>query len=183
MGKRRRRVQAWMEVARTDLPRSTGHRFYARLNRVLDLAGFLAAGRHFRLRLLGYFEGFDSEGAIAWRVSGIPTPRRAELLRLDRKRPKKGSNDDWTRPQNLDAKIRKTKDARSHLSHKAEQSLDLKTGVVVGVTVQIAAAGDAEAMVELIRLSPPGGLGAVREPSLRQMLDQPALKLRGEQAG
>ena len=47
----------------------------------------------------------DSERAIAWRASGIPTPTRAELARLDGKRPKKGSNDDWTHPQEPDAKI------------------------------------------------------------------------------
>jgi transposase len=31
-------------------------------------------------------------------VSGIETPTRADLARIDRKRKKKGSNDDWTRP-------------------------------------------------------------------------------------
>ena len=203
MGKRRRRGrQAWMGVASTDLPRSTGHPFYARLNRVLDEAGFdgfveaqcasfyadgvgrprLAPGRYFRLLLSGYFEELDSERAIAWRASGIPTPRRAELPRLERKRPKKGSNDDWTHPD-PDAKIRKTQDGRTDLAHKAEQAVDLETGVVVGVTVQNPAAGDTETMVELNRLGPPGGLGAVREPCLRQMVDQPALNVRGEQGG
>jgi hypothetical protein len=32
-------------------------------------------------------------------ASGIETPTREDLARLDRKRPKKGSNDDWTHPQ------------------------------------------------------------------------------------
>ena len=41
MGKRRRRArQPSMWVASTDLPRSAGHPFYQRLNRVLDDAGF-----------------------------------------------------------------------------------------------------------------------------------------------
>ena len=66
-------------------------------------------------------------------ASGIPTPTRAELARLDRKRPKKGSNDDWTHPQDPDAKITKMKDGRTHLAHKAEQAVDLETGAVVGV--------------------------------------------------
>lgn len=46
----------------------------------------LAPGRYFRLLLLGYFEGLDSERAIAWRAaeaSGIATPTRAELARFD----------------------------------------------------------------------------------------------------
>ena len=68
--------------------------------------------------------------------SDIPTPTRAELARLDRKRPTKGSNDDWTHPQDPDAKITKMKDGRTHLAHKAEHAVDLETGAVVGVTVQ-----------------------------------------------
>ena len=90
MGKQRTRDrQATMWVATADLPKSAGHPFYARLNRVLDEAGFdtfveglcakfyaptigrpgLAPGRYFRLLLLGYFEGLDSERAIAWRAA------------------------------------------------------------------------------------------------------------------
>ena len=78
-----------MWVATADLPKSAGHPFYERLNRTLDEAGFdafveaqcaafyadgvdrpsLAPGRYFRLLLLGYFEGLDSERAIAWRAA------------------------------------------------------------------------------------------------------------------
>ena len=252
-----------MWVASAELPRSAGNPFYDRLNRVLDEAGFdvfveeqcakfyadgigrpsLAPGRYFRMLLLGYFEGLDSERAIAWRAadslslrefldvalheaspdhstvsrtrrridlethqavftwvlqrlsdagfvkgktigidattleanaalrsivrrdtgesyeaflhglaaaSGIDTPTRAELARLDRKRPKKGSNDDWTHPQDPDAKITKMKDGRTHLAHKAEHAVDLETGAVVGVTVQDADAGDTTTMVETL---------------------------------
>ena len=49
-------------------------------------------------------------------VSGITTPTRAELARFDRTRKKKGSNDDWTHPQDPDAKITKMKDGRTHLT-------------------------------------------------------------------
>ena len=264
MGKRRKRDrQASMWVATADLPTSAGHPFYARLNRVLDDAGFdtfveaqcaqfyadgigrpsLAPGRYFRLLLLGYFEGLDSERAIAWRAadslsirqfldfalheaspdhstlsrtrrlidvethqavftwvlqrladahlvegrtigidattleanaamrsivrrdtgdayeawltrlaeaSGIATPTRAELARFDRKRTKKGSNDDWTHPEDPDAKITKMKDGRTHLAHKAEQAVDLETGAIVGVTVQDADAGDTTTMIETL---------------------------------
>src|SRR5688572_25503318 len=43
-------------------------------------------------------------------ASGIETPTRADLARVDRKRKKKGSNDDWTHPHDPDAKITKMKD-------------------------------------------------------------------------
>jgi transposase len=64
------------------------------------------------------------------------------LARLDRDRKNKGSNDDWTHPQDPDAKITKMKDGRTHLAHKAEQAVDLETGAVVAVTVQGADQGD-----------------------------------------
>jgi transposase len=75
-------------------------------------------------------------------ASGIETPTRADLARIDRKRKKKGSNDDWTHPQDPDAKITKMKDERTHLAHKAEHAVDLETGAVVAVTVQDADEGD-----------------------------------------
>ena len=264
MGKRRRHArQATMGVATADLPMGAGHPFYARLNRVLDEAGFdafvegqcapfyaatvgrpsLAPGRYFRLLLLGYFEGLDSERAIAWRAaeslsirafldfalhavtpdhstlsrtrrlidlethqavfpwvlhrladahlvqghtvgidattleanaamrsivrrdtgesydafltrlaeaSGLATPTRAELARFDRTRKKKGSHDDWTHPQDPDAKIPKMKDGRTHLAHTAEHAVDLETGAIVGVTVQDADTGDTTTMVETL---------------------------------
>src|SRR5207249_5863380 len=70
------------------------------------------------------------------KASGIGTPTRADLARIDRKRKKKGSNDDWTHPHDPDAKITKMKDGRTHLAHKAEHAIDLETGAIVGVTVQ-----------------------------------------------
>ncbi len=75
-------------------------------------------------------------------ASGIETPTREDLARLDRKRKHKGSNDDWTHPHDPDAKITKMKDGRTHLAHKAEHAVDLETGAVVAVTVQGADQGD-----------------------------------------
>ena len=75
-------------------------------------------------------------------ASGIETPTRADLARMDRKRKNKGSNDDWTHPHDPDAKITKMKDGRTHLAHKAEHAIDLETGAIVGVTVQDADEGD-----------------------------------------
>ncbi len=76
------------------------------------------------------------------KASGIETPTRADLARMDRKRKKKGSNDDWTHPHDPDAKITKMKDGRTHLAHKAEHAVDMDTGAVVAVTVQPANRGD-----------------------------------------
>ncbi len=236
--------QSPLWVVTADLPKSPGHPFYTRLNALLDAQDFdrfvekkcrgfyasvmgrpsLAPGRYFRLLLLGYFEGIDSERGIAWRAtdslairsflglglddappdhstisrtrrlidvethrdvftwilerlveagllkgktvaidattleanaamrsivrretgesyqafltglaktSGIETPTREDLARLDRKRKKKTSNKDWTNPFDPDAKVTKMKDGRTHLAHKAEHAVDLETGAVV----------------------------------------------------
>ena len=252
-----------MWVAAQDLPRSAAHPFYRRLNQILDQADFdayvetlcqrfyademgrpgLPPGRYFRMLLLGYFEGLDSERAIAWRAadslsvrsflglelheappdhstvsrtrrlidlethqavftwvlqrladaklvngktigidattleanaalrsivrrdtgesyeefltglaqaSGIETPTREELARIDRTRKHKGSNDDWTHPLDPDAKITKMKDGRTHLAHKAEHAVDLETGTVVAVTVQDANEGDTTTSIETL---------------------------------
>jgi transposase len=75
-------------------------------------------------------------------ASGIETTTRADLAKLDRKRKKKGSNDDWTHPHDPDARITKMKDGRTHLAHKAEHAIDLRTGVILTVTLQGADQGD-----------------------------------------
>jgi len=72
------------------------------------------------------------------------------LARIDRKRLKKGSNDDWTHPLDPDAKITKMKDGRTHLAHKAEHAVDLETGAVVAVTVQDANEGDTSTSVDTL---------------------------------
>jgi len=260
MGKRTSE-QAPMWIPTTDLPVSPGHPFYARLNAILDEAGFdrfaeeqcrpfyarvmgrpsLPPGRYFRLLLLGYFEGLDSERGIAWRAadslavrsfvglgldmagpdhstisrtrrliavethravftwvqerlvaaglltgrtvaidattleanaamrsivrrdtgesyqefltrlaaaSGLKTPTREALARLDRRRKKRTSNKDWTNPFDPDAKIAKMKDGRTHLAHKAEHAVDLDSGALVAVTLQGADVGDTTSLVE-----------------------------------
>ena len=89
MGKRKRNQQPTIWVAVSDLPRSVSHPFYEKLNRLLAEQGFddfvetqcrpfyadtmgrpsLAPGHYFRLLLIGYFEGLDSERGIAWRAA------------------------------------------------------------------------------------------------------------------
>jgi transposase len=256
MGKRKRGRQEELWVETQSLPKSPGHPFYERLNRVLSSHGFdeyveelctpfyspdkrgrpsVAPGVYFRMLLIGYFEGLDSERAIAWRcadslalrsflgysleerpadhstvsrtrrlidvethgsvfswvlgvlleeglvsgktigidattleanaalrsivrrdtgesydefltslakASGIATPTRGDLAKLDRKRSKKGSNDDWKNPHDPDAQITKMKDGRTHLAHKAEHAVDLDSGAVLSVTLQGGAKGD-----------------------------------------
>jgi len=76
------------------------------------------------------------------KASGVKTPTREALARLDRKRKKKASNDDWMSPSDPDAKITKMKDGRTHLAHKAEHAVDVETGAIIAVTVQGADEGD-----------------------------------------
>ena len=248
-------------IATSDLPTSPGHPFYARLTTLLDGHHFdrfveglcdrfyapvmgrpsLAPGRYFRLLLVGYFEGIDSERGMAWRAtdslavrsflrlavdeappdhstiartrrlidlethrtvftwvqqrlveagrltgktiaidattleanaamrsivrrdtgesyqaflaglataSGVETPTREGLARLDRKRKKKTSNTDWTNPHDPDAKVTKMKDGRTHLAHKAEHAVDMETGAIVAVTLHGADVGDTTTIIE-----------------------------------
>jgi transposase len=83
-------------------------------------------------------------------ASGIATPTREDLAKVDKKRPKKGSNDDWQHPQDPDAAITKMKDGRTHLAHKAEHAVDLKCGAIVAVTVQRADAGDTQTIQDTL---------------------------------
>ena len=263
MGKKERRQQEDLWVATSELPRTAGHPFYERLNRLFDEHGFddfveglcgkfyadtmgrpsLAPGVYFRLLLMGYFEGIGSERGMAWRASdslalreflglklsesppdhstisrtrrlvdvatheavfewvleriassgllrgktigidattleanaalrsivrrdsgqgyeeflielaktsGIQTPRREDLAKLDRKRTGKGSNRQWKHPHDPDARISRMKDGRSRVAHKAEHAVDLETGAIVSVTVQGADRGDTQTRVKTL---------------------------------
>jgi transposase len=105
------------------------------------------------------------------KAAGIRTPSRAALARLDRRRKKKGSNEEWTSPSDPDAKITKMKDGRTHLAHKAEHAVDLDSGAIVAVTVQDASIGDtgtimdtlAEAEGQLVKLQRKAALESLVE--------------------
>jgi len=84
------------------------------------------------------------------KASGIETPTREDLARLDRNRKHKGSNEDWEHPHDPDAKITKMKDGRTHLAHKAEHAVDLETEAIVSVTLQPADRGDCDSMAETL---------------------------------
>src|SRR6516162_4253513 len=76
------------------------------------------------------------------KASGLATPTREQLARLDRKRKKRMSNEEWKSPSDGDARITTMKDGRTHLAHKAEHAVDMDTGAVVAVTLQGADQGD-----------------------------------------
>ena len=84
------------------------------------------------------------------KASGIETPTREDLAKLDRNRKNKGSNDDWEHPHDPDAKITKMKDGRTHLAHKAEHAVDLDTEAIVSVTLQPANGGDCDSLDETL---------------------------------
>lgn len=78
--------------------------------------------------------------------SGIETPTREQLAKLDRDRKNKGSNEDWVNPHDRDAKITKMKDGRTHLAHKSEHAVDIETGAIVAVSLQGADLGDTQTL-------------------------------------
>ena len=84
------------------------------------------------------------------KASGIATPTREDLARIDKHRKNKGSNDDWEHPHDPDAKITKMKDGRTHLAHKSEHAVDLDTGAIVAVTLQPANRGDCDSLDETL---------------------------------
>jgi transposase len=95
-------------------------------------------------------ESYDEFLSGLAKASGIETPTREELTRLDRKRKKRTSNKDWKSPSDPDARVAKMKDGSTHLAHKAEHAVDLDTGAVVAVTLQGADQGDTTTLDETL---------------------------------
>ncbi len=89
------------------------------------------------------------------KASGIESPTGEDLARLDRDRPKKGSNDEWKNPHDPDAEITKMKDGSTHLAHKAEHAVDMESGVILAVTLSGGTTGDTstihETMLETVK--------------------------------
>jgi transposase len=84
------------------------------------------------------------------KASGIETPTRQDLAKLDRKRKKKTSNDDWQHPHDPDAQVTKMKDGRTHEAHKDEHAVDLDTGAIVAVTLHGGAVGDTSSVLQTL---------------------------------
>jgi transposase len=87
-------------------------------------------------------QGYDEYLKELAKAAGMENPTREQLARLDRKRKKKGSNQEWMSPSDPDARITKMKDGRTHLAHKAEHAVDLTSGALVALTLQAADQGD-----------------------------------------
>ena len=105
-------------------------------------------------------------------ASGIETPTREDLARVDKKRKKKTSNTEWTNPHDPDAKVTKMKDGRTHLAHKAEHAVDLDTGAIVAVTLQGADQGDTTTIVETVTAAAEQVKDAQRDGEAPQALDE-----------
>jgi transposase len=98
-------------------------------------------------------EGYQQFLTKLAKESGIETPTREDLARLDKKRKNKASNDDWQNPHDPDAKITRMKDGTTHLAHKAEHAVDLGEnahGAILAVNLCDAAAGDTATLVDTI---------------------------------
>jgi len=91
-------------------------------------------------------EGYEAFLTQLAQASGIETPTRDDLAKLDRKRKRKASNKDWHNPHDPDARITKMKDDRTHLAHKAEHTVDMESGAVVSVRVLGADQGDTQTL-------------------------------------
>src|SRR3984893_1779889 len=107
MGTRKQRERQEPLWYRSELPEAPGHPFYKRLNEVLERDGFdrfcegrcrefyhetlgrpsLAPGLYFRLMMIGFFEGLDSERGIAWRGADALTLRGFLQIGLDERTP------------------------------------------------------------------------------------------------
>ena len=77
-------------------------------------------------------------------AEGIEAQDAAALRRMDRKRSKKMSNDEWINANDPEAEITRLKDGRTALAYKAEQAVDMQTGAIVAVTTHGGAAADTE---------------------------------------
>ena len=106
------------------------------------------------------------------KASGIETPRRADLAKLDRKRPGKGSNDDWEHPHDPEAEVTKMKDGRTHLSHKAEHATDMASGAVVAVTLSGGAEGDTHTLPRTLREAARNLREVARDPEAKKHLSE-----------
>jgi transposase len=113
-------------------------------------------------------ESYDDYLKRLAEAEGVNTKDAAALRRMDRKRKKKTSNEDWESPSDGDAEITKLKDGRTALAYKAENAVDMETGAIVAVTAHGGAAADTAtveatvieagaAVAELVTAEPPEG--------------------------
>ena len=81
-------------------------------------------------------EGYNAMLERMGKESGIKTPTRADLVRIDKKRKdKKLSNEDWQSTTDADARIARMKDKTTRMAYKPEHAVDLDTGAIVAAPV------------------------------------------------
>src|SRR6266536_705951 len=115
------------------------------------------------------------------KAEGLEATDAAALRRMDRKRKKKASNEDWESPSDGEAEITKLKDGRTALAYKAENAVDMETGAIVAVTTHGGAAADTAtveetvieagvAVAELLTAAPPEGQYAVHPGGVEEVV-------------
>src|ERR1700747_2466289 len=113
------------------------------------------------------------------KASGMETPTREDLVRLDRKRKKRTSNKEWKSPADGDARIAKMKDGRTHLAHKAEHAVDMDTGAIVAVALQAADQGDTTTRDETLCEAGEQLAEQIRREAESRPQDKPKVHLQG----
>jgi transposase len=114
-------------------------------------------------------------------AEGVEAKDVAALRRMDRKRKKKTSNEDWESPSDGEAEITKLKDGRRALAYKAENAVDMETGAIIAVTTHGGATADTAtveatvveagcAVAELITTEPPEGSYAVHPGGVEEVV-------------
>jgi transposase len=83
-------------------------------------------------------------------AAGLEATDEATLRRMDRRRKKKGSNEEWVNPHDPEAEITRMKDGRTGLAYKAEHAVDMDTGAIVAVTTHGGAEGDTTSVGETL---------------------------------
>lgn len=96
------------------------------------------------------------------KAEGIEEPTREDIARIDRERPKKGSNEIWVNPHEPDAQITKMKANSTDMAHKVEHAVDMETGAVVAVTIHGGSTHDTKSIDATLELAATN-LGEVRE--------------------
>jgi len=115
-------------------------------------------------------EGYEEYLTGLAKESGIETPTREDISKIDKNRPGKGSNKDWKHPGEPDARITKMKDGRTHLAHKAEHAVDMETGALVAVTLQGADQGDTTTVRETVSRAKENLQSAARDDGARKRM-------------
>jgi transposase len=87
-------------------------------------------------------EGYtDYLKRLAEAAEGEP-PDGVGLVRMDRKRAKTMSNQEWISPADPEAEITRLKEGRTALAHKAEQAVNMESGAILAVTTHAGSVAD-----------------------------------------